>query len=379
MMTSFRRLILPLLALGLAGAASVPAQAQNAIATVNGVPITNFDVAQRIRIVQLIEGRRMDQRTATQELIDDKVKLLEARRVGYRVTEDGVEVEYTRLAKSGGRDIKTFDAALRQAGVEPANLRDKIRADLAWQVLLRDQARKGSQVSSEELEKAIDEEMKKQKPVVDYYLRNVVFVVPRGVSPGARESAANAARARFSGCETGFDELRNLPEVAIRPAQLRSSDQLGEALVKLLDPHARGQALPAVPYRAGYRDGRGLRAQSASGFAGFAQRGGRKARRAPHHRSRAQLPRGTAQEGGHPDDALMAAFEDGLPPLREVIRTHGLEALKSLGQNFLLDFNITAKIAREAGPLEGRRVIEVGPAQVVSRARFSLLARLKWW
>lgn len=55
------------------------------------------------------------------------------------------------------------------------------------------------------------------------------------------------------------------------------------------------------------------------------------------------------------------AFDDGLPPLREVIRTHGLEALKSLGQNFLLDFNITAKIAREAGPLEGRRVIEVGP------------------
>ena len=57
----------------------------------------------------------------------------------------------------------------------------------------------------------------------------------------------------------------------------------------------------------------------------------------------------------------MSAFEDGLPPLREVIRAHGLAALKSLGQNFLLDFNITAKIAREAGPLEGRRVIEVGP------------------
>lgn len=54
-------------------------------------------------------------------------------------------------------------------------------------------------------------------------------------------------------------------------------------------------------------------------------------------------------------------FEDGLPPLREVIRVHGLEALKSLGQNFLLDFNITAKIARHAGPLEGVSVIEVGP------------------
>lgn len=52
---------------------------------------------------------------------------------------------------------------------------------------------------------------------------------------------------------------------------------------------------------------------------------------------------------------------DGLPPLRDVIRAHGLEALKSLGQNFLLDFNITAKIARHAGPLEGVTVIEVGP------------------
>lgn len=54
-------------------------------------------------------------------------------------------------------------------------------------------------------------------------------------------------------------------------------------------------------------------------------------------------------------------FSDGLPPLREVIRAHGLEALKSLGQNFLLDFNITAKIARHAGPLDGVTVIEVGP------------------
>lgn len=52
---------------------------------------------------------------------------------------------------------------------------------------------------------------------------------------------------------------------------------------------------------------------------------------------------------------------DGLPPLRAVIAAHGLAAKKSLGQNFLLDLNITAKIARIAGPLEGVTVIEVGP------------------
>jgi 16S rRNA (adenine1518-N6/adenine1519-N6)-dimethyltransferase len=52
---------------------------------------------------------------------------------------------------------------------------------------------------------------------------------------------------------------------------------------------------------------------------------------------------------------------DGLPPLREVIRALGLSAKKSLGQNFLLDFNLTRRIARAAGPLEGVTVIEVGP------------------
>ncbi|HEY0223065.1 MAG TPA: 16S rRNA (adenine(1518)-N(6)/adenine(1519)-N(6))-dimethyltransferase RsmA [Pseudolabrys sp.] len=52
---------------------------------------------------------------------------------------------------------------------------------------------------------------------------------------------------------------------------------------------------------------------------------------------------------------------DDLPPLRDVIRRHGLSAKKSLGQNFLLDLNLTARIARAAGPLDGATVIEVGP------------------
>jgi 16S rRNA (adenine1518-N6/adenine1519-N6)-dimethyltransferase len=56
----------------------------------------------------------------------------------------------------------------------------------------------------------------------------------------------------------------------------------------------------------------------------------------------------------------MAAI-DGLPPLREVIRAHDLVAKKQLGQNFLLDLNLTARIARAAGDLTGCDVLEVGP------------------
>ena len=52
---------------------------------------------------------------------------------------------------------------------------------------------------------------------------------------------------------------------------------------------------------------------------------------------------------------------DDLPPLREVIRRHELRARKSLGQNFLLDLNLTSRIARAAGPLDDATVIEIGP------------------
>jgi 16S rRNA (adenine1518-N6/adenine1519-N6)-dimethyltransferase len=61
------------------------------------------------------------------------------------------------------------------------------------------------------------------------------------------------------------------------------------------------------------------------------------------------------------DTPRPGASPDGLPPLREVIRTHDIAARKSLGQNFILDLNLTRRIARLAGPLEGRTVVEVGP------------------
>jgi 16S rRNA (adenine1518-N6/adenine1519-N6)-dimethyltransferase len=71
----------------------------------------------------------------------------------------------------------------------------------------------------------------------------------------------------------------------------------------------------------------------------------------------------------------MSAIDD-LPPLREVIREHALSARKSLGQNFLLDLNLTARIARAAGPLEGATVVEIGPGPGgLTRALLALGAR----
>jgi 16S rRNA (adenine1518-N6/adenine1519-N6)-dimethyltransferase len=71
----------------------------------------------------------------------------------------------------------------------------------------------------------------------------------------------------------------------------------------------------------------------------------------------------------------MSAIDD-LPPLRDVIREHALSARKSLGQNFLLDLNLTAKIARTAAPLDDAVVVEIGPGPGgLTRALLALGAR----
>lgn len=71
---------------------------------------------------------------------------------------------------------------------------------------------------------------------------------------------------------------------------------------------------------------------------------------------------GSARDPPPSDPVLVSnASPDGLPPLRDVISAHALQADRRLGQNFILDLNLTRRIARAAGPLAGMTSFEVGP------------------
>jgi 16S rRNA (adenine1518-N6/adenine1519-N6)-dimethyltransferase len=87
------------------------------------------------------------------------------------------------------------------------------------------------------------------------------------------------------------------------------------------------------------------------------------------------LPRAWRTRG--PRTANEPAPLSDLPPLREVIARYGLDARRALGQHFLLDLNLTRRIARAAGDLDGRVVIEVGPGPGgLTRALLETHARL---
>lgn len=232
------------LSLTLLGASLTTVSAQNVLVLVNTHPVTAFDVEQRIRIAAMTENRKLDRKSALTELVDDQVKLTEARRVGYRIRDEGVEGEFLRLAKANRQTELEFSAALKRAGIEPAALKDKIRADLAWNVLLRDQGRKGSQVSNDEIASAVETRRREVGTITEYHLQPVVFIVPQGRNLADRERAANAARAQFTSCETGFDELRKLPDVAIRSNTIRSSAELAKPLAALLEKTPVGRLTP---------------------------------------------------------------------------------------------------------------------------------------
>jgi peptidyl-prolyl cis-trans isomerase SurA len=217
--------------------AHLPAQAQTVLATVNRVAITDFDVQQRIRIAQLTERRKLDAKSALQELVDDQVKQLEAQRLGYRVTEDGVDGEFSRIAKLNRQTVGQFEESLRRAGIEPSAMREKFRAEISWNAISRDQARRGSDLTAAEIDQAVAEEQRKQKSVIDYQLRSVIFVVPNNApgTAGERERAASAARARFNSCATDFADLMGKSDVAVRAPINRSSDSLSPEFAALLE------------------------------------------------------------------------------------------------------------------------------------------------
>lgn len=234
------------LALALAGAlfAAAPgAQAQSIMAQVNNRAITGMDVAQRVRIAALVDRRRLGSREALEELIDDQAKIIEASRIGYRINDEGVDNEFNKIAKSNGQNPREFEDVLRRSGLEPSAVRDKLRANLAWQALLRDRVKLGTQVTRAEVESAAGER-KRGERVVEYSLIPVVFVVPPGASPGSRVASANAARAKFTGCDNGFDSLRSMPDVFVRPMIVRTSGDLTKPLAALLDKTPVGKMTP---------------------------------------------------------------------------------------------------------------------------------------
>lgn len=232
-----------------------PAQAQQIVALVNGEPITTLDVDHRTRIIQAFTNRRPARKEVIDELIDQKVKLRQARRLGIEVTDAMVDRTFASMATQAGRSAAQFVAALREAGINPDAFRTKLRADIAWRDVLQQMSPGTFQVRDADVVAALL--ARGETPTakaMQYTLQQIVFVVPRG-SPAshvaARQREAESLRARFSDCERDLALAREYREVVVKEPVIRISTDLPPRLQQLLAKTPDGRMTPPEPTAAG--------------------------------------------------------------------------------------------------------------------------------
>jgi peptidyl-prolyl cis-trans isomerase SurA len=233
-------------ALLLAAATSVPARAQNVVVIVNGDPITALDIEQRSKFIHLSTQKIPAREAVLNELVDEKLKIKEAKRWGIEVADSDVDSTYASMGSRMRLTADQLTQSLAKSGVTPNTLKTRIRADLAWQSLVRGRYRESLQLADTDVNKALETSKVEETDTTsyDYVLRPILLLVPPGSQDGSFESRkkeAEALRARFKSCEEGLGLARGVRDVAIRDRIIRSSGDLSAELRKVLDGVPIGQ------------------------------------------------------------------------------------------------------------------------------------------
>ena len=185
---------------------------------VNGVPITSYDIAQRVAL-QRVSGQTASTNAATNRLIDESIQVSEALRLGVRVSQQQIDAAFASIAQQVGMSVSQFSAALREAGVAPDTLKQQVRAQIYWSILIQARLQTNPVVRQDDVTAALLAQGGANQTVRQYRLQQIIFVVPQGSSNdyvNQRRSEAESFRQRFSGCENSLTRAQNLRDVTVR-------------------------------------------------------------------------------------------------------------------------------------------------------------------
>lgn len=235
--------------LGVTLASLSPVAAQQVVVVVNGDPITAIDIAQRSKLVQLSTHKEPSRQEVLDELIDEKLKLQVAKRYKLEVTDSEVDSTFNSIASRSGSTSDKFAQALKGQGISIEALRNKIRADIGWQQIIRGRFQSNFQVRERDILDTLNSNRKDDQPAVgyEYTLRPILLIVPRNASEetiAGRTKEAEALRGRFQNCEEGIRFARGMRDVAVREMVVRTSGDLTAQLREILDKTPEGTLTP---------------------------------------------------------------------------------------------------------------------------------------
>lgn len=222
------------------------ARGQQVVVIVNGEPITALDIEQRAKLIQLSTNKAPTRHEVLDELINEKLKVREARKWGLEIPSSEIETAYATMASRMRLTPEQLTEHLAKSGVNVATLKARIKADITWPQLVRGRYQSSLQIGDRDILTAI-ESRSGDTVGYDYTLRPILFLVPAG-SPEtfveARKREAEALRARFQGCERGLAFARALKDVAVRDQVIRSSADIPAPLRKVLEDVEVGRLTP---------------------------------------------------------------------------------------------------------------------------------------
>jgi len=227
-------------------AAAAPARGQ-VVLFVNGAPITELDITQRAKLIQLTLHKTAPRQEVINDLIDDKIKISVGRRFHLDITSDDVDKQFVEMGGRMRMSKQAFENVLIQAGIDPSIMKDHIKAEISWTTVVQGKFQSRLHVNEKDVLQAMQsdkdakpgEDGQKANPTgYEYVLRPILFVIGRGAGADAaetRKKEAEALRARFENCESGVPAARALRDVVVRNQIIKPSDDLQDNIRQILD------------------------------------------------------------------------------------------------------------------------------------------------
>jgi peptidyl-prolyl cis-trans isomerase SurA len=228
---------------------TAPVRAQAVAVMVNGVPITDYDIAQRSKLDFLTTHKRPSRQDVMNELIDEKVELNEGKNYGVNPDSSTIDRAYAQMASRMRLTPQQLSKTIESRGIRPETLKARIKADMVWTSLVRGRYKDRLQVTEKDVlaaAKAAGETLQ-QGDAFKYKMRPVILIVPKRSPPGTierRQKEAATLRARVQSCAQAIAYIRDLPNAAIRAPVVKTSADLPAPLRKELDDTPIGHLTP---------------------------------------------------------------------------------------------------------------------------------------
>lgn len=219
------------LGLALVAGSVVPSMAATVV-TVNGTPITDVQIDQRLRLFQL-EGNRTGRKGATDQLITEAIQMSEAKRLGITVSNAQVDEAFLQIARNLKLSQDRLSDMLRQGGINSETLKDRLRAAIAWNGVAERAVMPNVQISELDLDQKAAGRISDFQNF-DYILKEVIFIAPGGQGASGRTAQANRYRASFAGCDSAVQLSLAYTDAAVIDVGRRHATQLPEAVAKEL-------------------------------------------------------------------------------------------------------------------------------------------------